>query len=76
MKRTSLVLDDQLLNEALRISGEKTLSGTVDRALREFVAHAKARNILNLRGSGLWEGDLSEMRDDRKPRGREHSGRR
>lgn len=68
MKRTNLVLDDNLLDEAFRISGEKTLSRTVDRALRDFVARAKARQILELRGSGLWEGNLAEMRNDTKPR--------
>ena len=70
MKRTNLVLDDRLLDEALRISGEKTLSKTVDRALRDFVARAKARRILELRGSGLWEGNLGEMRRDKPARTR------
>jgi Arc/MetJ family transcription regulator len=70
MKRTNLVLDDALLDEALRISGEKTLSRTVDRALRDFVARAKARRILELRGAGLWEGNLGEMRRDKAPRTR------
>lgn len=64
MKRTNLVLDKQILEEALRLSGEKTYSGAVNRALREFVRRVKARRILDLRGSGLWEGDLSEMRGD------------
>jgi 4-aminobutyrate aminotransferase-like enzyme len=36
----------------------------VERALEEFVRRAKARKILDLRGSGLWEGDLSKMRRD------------
>jgi Arc/MetJ family transcription regulator len=69
MKRTNLVLDEQLLIEATRLSGEKTYSATVQRALRELVDRARARQILDLRGSGLWEGELSEMRDDR-PRSR------
>jgi len=37
----------------------------VERALREFVRRAKARRILELAGSGLWEGDLSVVREDR-----------
>ena len=76
MKRKKLAIDDQLLNEALRTSGEKPLAGTVDRAPRDLVARAKARRILELRGSGLWEGDLTELRDDRKPRSRERRGSR
>jgi Arc/MetJ family transcription regulator len=72
MKRTNLVLSADLLEEATRLSGEKTYSRTVERALRDFVDRMKARRILELRGSGLWEGDLSEMRRDR-PKRRQNS---
>jgi Arc/MetJ family transcription regulator len=65
MKRTNLVLDESLLAEATRLSGERTYSRTVERALRDFVARAKARRILDLAGSGLWKGDLSVVREDR-----------
>lgn len=64
MKRTNLVLDEQLLEEATRLSGEKTYSRTVERALEEFVRRIKARQILDLAGSGAWEGELSTMRED------------
>ena len=70
MKRTNLVLDESLLEEATRLSGSKTWSGTVQQALRDFVRRAKARRILELRGLGLWEGDLGEMRRDRPARRR------
>lgn len=65
MKRTNLVLDAALLEEATRVSGERTYSRAVERALQEFVRRAKARQILDLTGSGLWEGDLSTVREDR-----------
>ena len=65
MKRTNLVLDESLLDEATRLSGERTYSRTVERALRDFVARAKARRILDLAGSGLWKGELSVVREDR-----------
>lgn len=65
MKRTNLVLDEHLLEEAVRASGERTYSRAVERALRDFVQRAKARRILDLAGSGLWEGDLATMREDR-----------
>jgi Arc/MetJ family transcription regulator len=65
MKRTNLVLDEKLLEEATRISGERTYSRTVERALEEFVRRAKARRVLELEGSGLWEGNLSAVREDR-----------
>lgn len=66
MKRTNLVLDEQLLEEAVRLSGERTYSKTVTRALADFVNRAKAGRILELAGSGLWEGDLAEMRRDQR----------
>jgi hypothetical protein len=66
MKRTNLVLDGDVLDEATRLSGEKTYSAAVMRALEDFVRRAKARQILELRGSGLWEGDLGAMRRDRR----------
>ncbi len=69
MKRTNLVLDEELLDEVARISGEKTYSAAVNRALRDYARRAKARQILELAGSGLWEGNLSELRRDEPPPG-------
>lgn len=68
MKRTNLVLREDLLREAVAVSGEKTYSRAVEIALEDFVRRAKARKILELRGSGLWDGDLAEMRRDRAAR--------
>ncbi|MDP1571662.1 MAG: type II toxin-antitoxin system VapB family antitoxin [Vicinamibacterales bacterium] len=69
MKRTNLVLDERLLEEAVKVSGERTYSRAVERALEDFVRRARARQILTLAGSGLWEGDLSVVREDRAPYG-------
>ena len=68
MKRTNLVLDENLLAEATRLSGDRTYSKAVGRALEDFVRRIKARRILELAGSGLWEGDLAQMRADRPTR--------
>ena len=74
MKRTNLVLDEKILEEAVRLAGVKTYGRAVDIALRDFVRRAKARRILELAGSGLWEGDLAEMRrDPPRRRGRRQS---
>jgi len=70
MKRTNLVLDERLLAEAVRLSGERTYRAAVERALEDYVRRAKAGRILELAGSGLWEGDLAEMRRDAAQRGR------
>jgi len=71
MKRTNLVIKEDLLEEATRLSGERTYSRTVERALEDFVQRIKARRILQLAGSGLWEGDLSEMRRDKGAKSRQ-----
>jgi Arc/MetJ family transcription regulator len=64
MKRTNLVLDEDVLAEATRLGGQKTYSATVNVALRDFVRRVRAQRILLLRGSGAWEGSLSQMRGD------------
>jgi hypothetical protein len=64
MKRTNVVIREDLLEEATRLSGERTYSKTIERALEDFVRRIKARRILELTGSGLWEGNLSAMRRD------------
>jgi Arc/MetJ family transcription regulator len=64
MKRTNLVLDEKLLEEANRLAGGRTYSETVNLALADFVQRARTRQILELRGTGLWEGNLAEMRQD------------
>ena len=75
MKRTNLVLDERLLEEATRLSGERTYSRAVEKALGDFVRRVKARQILELAGSGLWHGDLAAMRADSPGAARER-GRR
>ncbi len=69
MKRTNLVLDARVLEEAQRLSGDRTYSATVQRALVDFVRRANAGRILDLAGRGLWDGDLAAIRGD-QPRGR------
>jgi Arc/MetJ family transcription regulator len=64
MKRTNLMLDEQLLAELTRVSGERTYSRAVTKAVEDYLRRHRAGRILELAGSGLWEGDLSEMRGD------------
>ncbi|MGH7163241.1 MAG: type II toxin-antitoxin system VapB family antitoxin [Planctomycetota bacterium] len=59
------MVDAQLLEEAARLTGEKTYSRGAGRALEELVRRIRAGRILDPRGGGLWEGDLSRMRGDR-----------
>jgi hypothetical protein len=61
------MVNENLLEEAVRLGGERTYSKTVNRALEEFIRRIKAGRILELRGSGLWKGSLAEMRQDEAP---------
>jgi Arc/MetJ family transcription regulator len=70
MKRTNLVLSAPLLEETLRVSGERTYSRAVERAMEDFVRRARARRILDLAGSGAWDGNLSVVREDRPASGK------
>jgi Arc/MetJ family transcription regulator len=70
MKRTNLVVDADLLDETLRVSGERTYSRAVERAMQDFVRRARARRILELAGGGGWSGDLSVVREDPAPHGK------
>jgi len=48
--RTSIVLDDDLVAEASRLSRIKTKKELVREALRVFIASKKRKNLLDLRG--------------------------
>ena len=63
--RTSIVLDDEVLAEAQRLTGARTKRETVDIALRELVARRRQRAVLELRGRFAWEGDLEVSRRGR-----------
>lgn len=66
MKRMNVMVDEKLLEEAVRVAGERTYSATINRALGELVRVSKVREGLKgLSGSGWWEGNLKEMRRDR-----------
>jgi Arc/MetJ family transcription regulator len=63
--RTNVEIDDDLIREAMRASGERTKRAVVDRALRLLVqTHGQAR-IRRLRGKVTWHGDLNESRRPR-----------
>ncbi|MEW6750897.1 MAG: type II toxin-antitoxin system VapB family antitoxin [Candidatus Latescibacterota bacterium] len=63
--RTNIVIDDQLMMEAMRLSGSTTKRAVVDQALRALIQLCRQEQIRSLRGRLRWEGDLEEMRRDR-----------
>lgn len=60
--RTNIVIDDKLMNEALKVSGLPTKKEVVEQGLRLIVRQNKQQAIRKLRGKLNWEGNLDEMR--------------
>ena len=65
MKRTNVVLDDNLVENCIKATGIKTRKALIDHALRELLRHEKQTKILSLKGNIHWEGNLDEWRQDR-----------
>ena len=65
MKRTNLIVDEQLLAEAKRLLGADTQSDTVNQALAQTIRMLKIRGLQEFFGTGVWVGNLAEMRDDK-----------
>jgi Arc/MetJ family transcription regulator len=63
--RTNIVIDDQLMDEALKVSGLKTKKEAVEAGLRALIKQRKQESIRALRGKLRWEGNLEEMRTDK-----------
>ncbi len=52
---TNLNIDDELLEEAVRLSGKKTKREAVNAALQEFVSRRKQRRIVEVFGKLDWD---------------------
>lgn len=63
--RTNIVIDDELMAEAAKLSESKTKKGIVEEALKLLIQIKRQEGIRKLRGIG-WEGNLAEMRRSRK----------
>lgn len=50
--RTNIVLDDELVAEAMKLAGVNTKRETIDVALRNFVSTRRQRRIADLAGQG------------------------
>ena len=60
--RTYIVIDDKLMNAALKTSGLSTKKDVVEEALKLLVQVKKQSRLKKLRGKLKWEGNLDEMR--------------
>lgn len=60
--RTNIVLDDELINEAQKLTSLPTKKAVVDEALRTLIRLKRQETILSLRGKIHWQGDLHSSR--------------
>ena len=65
MKRTNIVLDEELVGKGMRLTGITTQKSLIDYALRELVRRKEQKKILRFKGKVGWEGDLEAMRANR-----------
>ena len=52
---TNLAIDPDLLDHALKVSGERTKKAAVTKALQEFIARREQRRIAELLGKLEWD---------------------
>ena len=65
MHRTNIELDENLVNEAMKLTRKRTKKEVVNYALEELVRKIKRKKIIELEGKVKWAGDLAEMRKSR-----------
>lgn len=60
--RTNIEIDDELMREALAVSGARTKREVVEQALELLIRISSQEQLRELRGKLVWEDDLDRMR--------------
>ena len=63
--RTNIVIDDELMDEALKATGLKTKREAVELGLRTLLRLRRQAEIRRYRGKLEWQGDLDAMRTEK-----------
>lgn len=63
--RTNVVLDDDLVRSALKLSGCKTKKRAIEEGLKLLIQVNRQKRIKDFRGKLKWTGNLSKMRTDK-----------
>jgi Arc/MetJ family transcription regulator len=63
--RTNIVIDDELMAQAMASSGLPTKKAVIEEALRTLIRLKAQEGVRKLRGQLHWEGNLNEMREAR-----------
>jgi Arc/MetJ family transcription regulator len=66
MSRTVIDIQDDLLKRAQKLTGISKKVEIVNYALKRLLEQKEIERFLELRGRVKWEGDLAEMRKDRR----------
>jgi len=65
--RTNIEIDDDLIRDAMRLSGLKTKRSAVEEGLRLLIRLKRQGEVRSLFGQVRWKGDLDEGRLGRTP---------
>jgi Arc/MetJ family transcription regulator len=63
--RTNIVIDDELMADAMKATGVKTKREAVELGLKTLLRLQQQQEIRRYRGTLAWSGDLEAMRTDR-----------
>ena len=63
---TNLEINNELINEALKLGGHKTKRGVVEEALEEYVQRRKQQNVIKLFGTIEYEKDYDYKKQRKK----------
>jgi Arc/MetJ family transcription regulator len=62
--RTNIEIDDELMKEALKLTGLRTKKDAVELGLKTLIRLKRQEELKRYRGKLKWEGDLEKMRAD------------
>ena len=63
--RTNVVIDDRLMEDALKLSGFRTKKEAIEAGLKLLVKFNRQEKIKDFRGRLKWVGNLEKMRTDK-----------
>lgn len=63
--RTNVVIDDDLMESALKASEKKTKKAAIEEGLKLLILMKSQERIKKFRGKLNWSGDLEKMRSDK-----------
>ena len=61
---TNIIIDDQLMADALKATGLKTKQEVVELGLKTLILLKQQEKIKAFKGKLKWEGNLEEMRQN------------